>query len=80
MQLHGHRHNFEEGLIEKSKLSQHAYEDSHKVIWVETTVAEMKINSRYRKYKESAHMVCLTNPIRQPSLYISPIRIPLISV
>jgi hypothetical protein len=36
-------------------------------------------NSRYRKYKELAHMACLTNQISQPSLDISPIWIPLIS-
>jgi hypothetical protein len=36
-------------------------------------------NSRYRKYKESAHMACSTSPISQPSLDISPIRIPLFS-
>jgi hypothetical protein len=31
-----------------------------------------------RKYKEAAHMACITNPISQPSLEISPIWIPLI--
>jgi hypothetical protein len=32
-----------------------------------------------RKYRESAHMACLTNPISQPCLHISPIWIPLTS-
>jgi hypothetical protein len=27
MQFHEHRHNFKEGLLEKSKLAQHAYEE-----------------------------------------------------
>jgi hypothetical protein len=36
-------------------------------------------NSRFRKYKESAHMACSTTHISQPSLDISPIWIPLIS-
>jgi hypothetical protein len=40
---------------------------------------KLKVNSRYTKYKESARIECLTNPISQPSLDISPIRIPLIS-
>jgi hypothetical protein len=31
MQLHEHRHNLKEGLLEKSKLTQHAYEEGHKV-------------------------------------------------
>jgi hypothetical protein len=41
-------------------------------------ILEIESNSRYRKYKESAHMTCLTNPSSQPSLDISPIWIPLI--
>jgi hypothetical protein len=36
-------------------------------------------NSRYRKYKESAHVACLTSPISQPSLDISHIWIPFIT-
>jgi hypothetical protein len=31
MRLREHRHNFKEGLLEKSKLVQHAYEEGHKV-------------------------------------------------
>jgi hypothetical protein len=42
-------------------------------------ILEIKSNSRYRKYKESAHMACSTNPISQPSLDISPTWIPLIN-
>jgi hypothetical protein len=42
-------------------------------------VLEIESNSRDRKYKESAHMACLINPVSQPSLDISPIWIPLIS-
>jgi hypothetical protein len=50
-----------------------------KVGWDEAQISEIESNSRYGKYKESAHMACLTNPISQPSLDISPIWIPLIS-
>jgi DNA modification methylase len=32
----------------------------------------------YKKYKELAHMVCLTKPISQPSLNTSPFWIPFI--
>jgi hypothetical protein len=39
----------------------------------------LKVTARYRKYKGSVHMVCLTNPISQPSFEISPIWIPFIS-
>jgi hypothetical protein len=73
------RHNLKEGLLEKSKLSQHAYEDGHRLGWDEARILEIGSNSRYRKYKESAHVACLTNPISQPSLDISPVWILLVS-
>jgi hypothetical protein len=59
------RHNLKEGLLEKSKLVQHAYEEGHRVGWDEARILEIESNSRYRKYKESAHMACLTNQISQ---------------
>jgi hypothetical protein len=77
MRLSEHWHK--EGLLEKSKLAQHAYEEGHRVGCDEARILEIESNSRYRKYKESAHMACLTNSISQPSLDISPIWIPLIN-
>jgi hypothetical protein len=73
-----HRHNLKLGLIEKSKLAEHAYEEDHRVDWDKARVLGIENNSRFRKYKESAHMACSTNPISQPSLDNSPIWIPLI--
>jgi hypothetical protein len=78
MWLHEHRHNFQQGLLEISKLAQHAYEEDHRVGWDDARILKIESNGRYRKYKELAHMACLTNPINQPSLDISPIWIPLI--
>jgi hypothetical protein len=78
VRLYEHKHNLKEGLLGKLKLAQHAYEEGHTVDWDEARILEIESNSRYRKYKESAHMACLTNPISQPSLDISPIWIPLI--
>jgi hypothetical protein len=78
VRLREHKHSLKEGLLEKSKLARHAYEEGHRVGWDEARILEIESNSRYRKYKESAHMACLTNPISQPSLDISPIWIPLI--
>jgi hypothetical protein len=66
-------------VLEKSKLAQHAYEEGHGVSWDEARILEIVSNSRHRKYKESAHTACSTNPIRQPSLEISPTWILLIS-
>jgi hypothetical protein len=76
MQLREHRHNQKQGLLAKSKLAQHAYEEGHGVGWGEAKILEIERNSRYRKYEESAYMVCLTNLINQPSLDSSPIWIP----
>jgi predicted GIY-YIG superfamily endonuclease len=78
VRIREHMHNLKQGLIEKSKLAQHAYEEGHRVNWDEARVLEIESNSRYRKYKESAYIACTTNPISQPSLDISPIWIPLI--
>jgi hypothetical protein len=74
-----HRHNLQQGLLAKSKLAQHAYEEGHRVGWDDARILEIESSSRYRKYKESAHMACLTNPISQPSFDICPIWSPLIS-
>jgi hypothetical protein len=76
MWLHEHRHSLKEGLLEKSKLAQHAFEEGRRVSCDETRILELESNSRCRKHKESAHMACSTNPISQPSLGISPIWIP----
>jgi hypothetical protein len=36
-----HRHNLKEGLLEKSKLAQHAYEEGHRVGWNDARVLEI---------------------------------------
>jgi hypothetical protein len=74
-----HRHSLKECRLEESKLAQHAYEVCHRVGTDEASILEIESKSRYRKYKELAHMACLTNPISQLSLDFSPIWIPLIS-
>jgi hypothetical protein len=62
IQHHKHRHNLKKGLLGKSKLAQHACED-HWVGWDKDGILEIENNSRYRKCKESGHMVCLTSLI-----------------
>jgi predicted GIY-YIG superfamily endonuclease len=76
MRLHKHRHNLKEGLLKKSELAQHAYE-VHMVGWNEARILEIENNSRYRKYKDSGHVVCLTNPTIQSNFDVSPMWIPL---
>jgi hypothetical protein len=68
-----HTHKLNEGPVEKYKLSQHAYEGDHRVMWDEPRILDIESNSRKRKCKESAHMVCLKNPISQPFPYGSPL-------
>jgi hypothetical protein len=62
MSIWEHGHNLKNGLLEKSKLAQHAFEEDHQISWNEAKVLHIESNSRYRKYKESAHMACMNNP------------------
>jgi hypothetical protein len=78
VQLREHRPKLKEGLLEKSNFA-YVYEEGHRIGWDEARILEIESNSRYGKYKESAHMACLTNLISQPSFDISPIWVPLIS-
>jgi hypothetical protein len=66
------RHILKDGLTEKSKLAQHAYEEGQRVGWDEARIFKIESNSRYRKHNASTHMECLTNPISQLTLDISP--------
>jgi hypothetical protein len=47
--------------------------------WKEAKAVQIELNNMCRKYKEAAHLACITNPISQPNLEISLIWIPLIS-
>jgi hypothetical protein len=51
-----HKYNLTQGLLEKSKLVQHAYEEGHKICWIEVKVLQIEPNTAYRKYKESTHI------------------------
>jgi hypothetical protein len=79
VRLREHKHTFKEGLLERSKLAQHAYEEDHKVDWDGAGVLDIERNKNIRKYKEAAHMAWMGNAISQPSLDFSPIWMPLIS-
>jgi hypothetical protein len=64
--------------MEKSRLAKHVYEEGHCMQWKEAKAVQTETNNICGKYKEAAHMACITNPISQPSLEIFPIWIPLI--
>jgi hypothetical protein len=70
--------NLKQGLVEKSRLAKHAYEEGHHMQWKEAKVVQTDANNMCRKYKEAAHIACIMNPVSQPSLEISPIWILLI--
>jgi hypothetical protein len=67
------------GSYRKIKISPTCPWRGHTVGWVEACILEIENISKYRKCKDSAHMACLTSLISQPTSYISPIWIPLIS-
>jgi hypothetical protein len=67
-----HKLNLKNGLLDKLKLAQHAFEEGHQISWNEAKILQIEVNSRQRKYKESAHMACMENPISQPSLEFPP--------
>jgi hypothetical protein len=64
----GHRHNLRHGLLEKSKLAQHAYEKGHQIHWKQAKALETKTNNTYRKYKEITKVSLQVNPISQVGL------------
>jgi hypothetical protein len=78
MRIKEHKHNLKQGLLEKSKLAQHSYEEGHHIKWDEAEAIQKEPNTIYRKYKESAHMAYLENMISQPSLELSPFWLPII--
>jgi hypothetical protein len=55
------------------------YEEGQKLCWKEAKVLQIEPNTTYRKYRESAHVSVVENPISQPSLDISPIWTPVIA-
>jgi hypothetical protein len=51
-----HKCNLTQGLLERSKLAEHAYEEGQKICWNEVKVLQIEPHITYRKYKESAHI------------------------
>ncbi|PNF26526.1 hypothetical protein B7P43_G13973, partial [Cryptotermes secundus] len=68
-----------QGLLEKSKLAQHAHEEGHKICWNKAKVLQTEPSTTCRKYKESANMSLLEHPISQASVDISPVWTPVIT-
>jgi hypothetical protein len=43
--LKDHKYNPTQGLLEKSKLAQHAYEEAHKICWNEAKILQSESNT-----------------------------------
>jgi hypothetical protein len=41
VRLHEHRHNLQQGLLEKSKLAKLAYEEGHRIGWDDARILEI---------------------------------------
>jgi hypothetical protein len=65
--------NLKQGLMETSRLAKHANEEGLRIKWNEAKAVQIETNNICRKNKDAANMACITNPISQPSLEISPI-------
>jgi hypothetical protein len=68
VRLKERNYNLNEGRFGKSKLALLAYEDGNMFDWTHASFLQCEPNATYRKYKETAHMPCSNNPIRQSSL------------
>jgi hypothetical protein len=42
LRIKDHKYNLTQGLIEKSKLTQHAHEEGHKICWNEAKVMQIE--------------------------------------
>jgi hypothetical protein len=47
-----HKCNLIQGLLEKSKLAQHAYREGHRICWKEAKALQIEPNTTYRKCKD----------------------------
>jgi hypothetical protein len=51
-----HKYNLTQGLLEKSKLAQHAYEESHKICWNEAKVYRLSPTTHTKIQGISSHV------------------------
>jgi hypothetical protein len=58
-----HKYNLAEGLFEKSKLAQHAYEEAHKICWNEAKVLQIEPKTTYRKSTCLCWTIRSVNPV-----------------
>jgi hypothetical protein len=62
-----HKYNMTQGLLEKSKLAQHAYEENHRIFWKEAKVFQIEPNTTYKNTRNPPTYVCWTirsvNPV-----------------
>jgi predicted GIY-YIG superfamily endonuclease len=50
LRIIAHKFNLTQGLLKKSKLAQHAYEEGHKIFWKLAKILQTEPNTTYKKY------------------------------
>ena len=73
-----HKRNTTNGEIDKSNIAEDSWEQKHRFQWDKARVISKEENSRIRKLKESAFIHRTDHAISQPSIDMSPIRLPII--
>jgi hypothetical protein len=51
VRIREHKHNLKQGLLEKLKLAQHAYEEGYRIKWDEAKAIQKEPVTVHRKYK-----------------------------
>jgi predicted GIY-YIG superfamily endonuclease len=62
VRLREHRHNLKQGLLDKSKLAQHAYEEGHKVGWDKARILDIESHSMVQEIQGSGPYGLLEQP------------------
>jgi hypothetical protein len=73
-----HKYNLTQGLFEKSKVAQHAYEEGQKICCHEAKVLQIEPNTTYREYKESVHLSLIDHRSVNPAWTCLPSGLPLL--
>lgn len=68
-----------QGLLQKSKVAEHSYEEGYQRGWNEARILQIELNTRYRKYKELMQKSCFKTCIDRLCLEILPLQILVIS-
>ena len=78
VRLKEHQRNIRQGEIEKSRLAEHVWAESHNILWDKSQPIAREQNAIKRKIKESAFICSNRNVISQQSIELKNIWLPVI--